>query len=299
MSSKKAIGAGTGALSGAAAGSAIMPGIGTGIGALIGGLGGFFGSSDDDLEAQYQQQMAQERAQAKAAQYAALGTMQAPSLSDATKARIAALEDQSKATSLAEDPYFQAQRAGLVQGGQQALSNIANTQRAQGTTGGFANQGSIGDAYDRLSAQLSGLGQQSINLKDQKAQQAASMQQQFLDSQNAFANAQARAKMAIEAGDSQGAASAIQEAYKARTQSQNQQNQALGQMFGGVLQGAGSYLGKSRAPATGNTGSLQPDMSQATTLDAANYDQPYPGSEYGQPYSATKRRQSNYFGNVA
>lgn len=249
----RAAGVGSGALSGAGSGALIgsaVPGIGTaigaGAGALAGGLAGWFGSSGNDDQEEYQRQLAAQRAQSKAAQYGYLDQMQGPQVTDATRRRIAALQDQSKASSLVEDPYFQGQRAQLVQGGQQALSSVDNAHNTYGTTGGFSNQGSQHDVMDRLSGQLSQLGQQSVALKDQKANQAAQMEQGIVDAQTAFKDAQLRARMAIESGDSAAASEAINQAFQAKQKMNESNRSAMGSALGGVAQAAGTYAGANK-----------------------------------------------------
>lgn len=190
-------------------------------------------------------------------QYDLLNSIKAPETSSAIKNRIRALEDESKTTSLAEDPYFQGQRSTLVQGGQQALSSAQNQQKAQGTSGGFSNQGSVNDIYDRLGTQLNQLGQQSTALKSEKADKAANMQQSILDNQREFDNSVVQARMAIEKGDAAAATAALNNAYLARQQIiQNQQQMAIGavEMVGGAFTGnpmmaaggASSFMGGSK-----------------------------------------------------
>lgn len=253
---KKVAGTAMGALSGAGTGAAIGAlggpagiGIGATVGALGGGLAGWFGSGDDD-EAAYEQQQSAQRAQSKAAQYNYLNQMQAPVVSDATRRRIAALNDESKASSLVEDPFFQGQRATAVQGGQQALSSVGNAHAAYDTTGGFSNQGSQQDVYDRLSSQLSQLGQKSIELKDQKSQQAATMEQGIADAQTAFQNAQLRARMAIESGDSAAASAALKDAFSAKQAMDAANRQTIGAALGGAAQAAGTFAGANRYTAS-------------------------------------------------
>lgn len=239
---KKGVSALSGAGSGAVAGSALGP-IGTGVGAVVGGLAGWLSGDGGDNEEEKAKALAAERQKGKDTQYALLNSMQAPVQTASTAARIKALEDQSKSSSLVEDPYFQAQRAGLVQGGQQALSSVNNIDKGQGISGGFSNAGSASDIYDRLSGQLSQLGQNSVNLKDQKATQAAQMQQNFADAQSAFANAQIQAKMAIEAGDSASAMAAIQDAYEAKQKMQDNDSKMLSSGLAGIASLAGGLKG--------------------------------------------------------
>lgn len=172
-------------------------------------------------------------------QYNYVNQMQGPTLTDATQRRLKALDDQSQPGELSQDPYFQASRAQLVQGGQQALSGVQNRQAAYGTAGGFANQGSVNDVYDRLGSQMAQLGQQSVALKDQKANQAAQLRQQFNDAQTAFSNAQTQARMAIADGNTQKALAAMQAAYAAKEAI----TQAQLKMVGTGIQAAGTIAG--------------------------------------------------------
>lgn len=172
-------------------------------------------------------------------QYNYVNQMQGPTLTDATQRRLKALDDQSQPGELSQDPYFQASRAQLVQGGQQALSGVQNRQAAYGTAGGFTNQGSVNDVYDRLGSQMAQLGQQSVALKDQKANQAAQLRQQFNDAQTAFSNAQTQARMAIADGNTQKALAAMQAAYAAKEAI----TQAQLKMVGTGIQAAGTIAG--------------------------------------------------------
>lgn len=200
-------------------------------------------------EEEKQRRLAAARAAQKQMQLGLLGQMQGPQVSDAQKLRIKALQDESKDSPLVSDKFFQADRANLVQGGQQALSGVQNTQRAYGTEGGFSNQGSINDVYDRLGSQLAGLGQQSASLKAQKRDSAAEMQQAITDAQVAFTNSQLRAKQAIESGDYEEAQRALEQAYAAHDEIQRRKDQAvqeagdkglgrLGSVVGSVVSGA-------------------------------------------------------------
>lgn len=196
----------------------------------------------------YQGQSAAERARAKAKQYELLGQLKAPTVSDSVKNRIKALEGESKAGPLVEDPYFQKQRATLVQGGQQALSSVQNTQAAQGNSGGFSNQGSVNDIYDRLGSQLAGLGQESANLKDQKAETAAQMQQSIIDAQIDYENSITNAKIAIESGDAAAASAALDRAYNAQEMiKQNQRNFNMSLVTTGIGLAAGGMGGGAAA----------------------------------------------------
>lgn len=229
--------------------------------AAIGGLasaGAGVGSAIAGNSAQkaLQKQQEDERRRSRQAQLDALGQMQAPQQSESTKRRIKALEEESKNTSLVEDPYFQADRATVVRGGQEALSSVGNAQRASGATGGFSNQGSMSDVYDRVGGQLADLGQKSRELKSKKADTAAQMEQSFLDAQTEHQNAVARARAAIEAGDGAAAQAAIAQAMEARQRQQQSEMQLFGSITGGVTQAFGKdWLGKTTptAPAKPKT----------------------------------------------
>ena len=257
------MGALTGAGTGAAIGSAFTPlgtAIGAGVGGLVGAVGGFLGSDDDEDERRRQQeaeiarqqelerQMAAERERKRTTSLNLLGQMQGPSQSDAQKRRIAALEEESQAGPLSQDALFQGDRATLVSGGQQALSGVQNVQKAAGTSGGFSNQGSIQDVYDRLGVGLAGLGQQSRQVKEQKRDTAATLQQSFLDAQTSFANAQTNAKIAIEQGDADLAAEYLQQAYQAR--------QAIEKSYMAAQQAAEQRSAAQQAAAIGSAGTM-------------------------------------------
>lgn len=189
-----------------------------------------------------------QREAAKQKQYELLGSLKAPETSESMERRIRALEDQSQAGPLSQDPYFQGARANLVQGGEQALAGVQNQQAARDNSGGFANQGSIHDVYDRLGAQLANLGEHSVQVKDQKAQMAAQARQSIVDNQIAFQNHVAQAKMAIESGDSAAAMASIQAAYNAReniAQATRQMEASL--ISAGTSVGASALTGKPKA----------------------------------------------------
>lgn len=286
---------GTGALAGAGAGAAlgsVVPVLGTAIGAglggLVGGLGGLFGSDDSDERRQREEDIAREEAarrealgiqeKKRARSLNLLDQMKAPEQSDAARRRIAALEEESQMGPLSQDALFQGDRATLIQGGQQALSNIQNTQRAAGTSGGFANQGSIQDTYDRLSGGLAQLGQQSRQVKEAKRDTAAELQQSFLDSQTQFQNAQTNAKIAIEQGNADAAAQYLQQAYQARQdieQNYRKQIQAAEQrqaaQQSAALGAAGTLLGKLNGRSAINPSMQSPSNQNTSQLSQPTY----------------------------
>lgn len=218
------------------------------------------------LEDQRKQGLDTERARRRTTALAGVGNLRAPTQTDATKRRISALEEESKPGALVADPEFQAQRATLVQGGQQALSGVQNTQRTTGATGGFSNQGSIADVYDRLGGQLSQLGQQSNQLKQSKAKEAADMQQSYADAVTDFQNNQEKMRSAIESGDSDLAMEYMNRAYDAQQKISQNYRQAeqqaisggysrLGKLAGGAIQGGAMLMGgMPGAPAAPSSG---------------------------------------------
>lgn len=234
-----------------------------GLNYLSGGLAGT--DAANERADKYQADLYGQRQYAKQKQYDLINSLQAPQTSDATLKRIAALEDQSKEGPLSQDPYFQGARANLVQGGEQALSSVQNQQRAHDNSGGFANQGSINDVYDRLGAQMAQLGQQSVAVKDQKAQVAAQARQAIVDNQIAFQNSVAQAKMAVESGDSSTAMQAIQAAYTARENIAQAQRQMEASLIG-----AATSVGAAAAGAPGAGGGGQSQSYQQQQIPTVN-----------------------------
>lgn len=169
---------------------------------------------------------AAQRARAKKMQYDLLGQMKAPTVSPQQEARIKALESESN-LSLIEDPNFQSPMRQATSGGARALSSIQNRQAASGAEGGFANQGSISDVYDRVGGQLSEIAQQQNQFKEQKRDAAAEARQGIADAQIAYDNAITQAKIAIEAGDASAAQNAMAQAYQAREAIQNRKTQLI------------------------------------------------------------------------
>lgn len=201
---------------------------------------------DDDAEAMANNEIyhaAARRAKAKAAQTAALNAQQAPKLSPQMEARLKALEGESQAGPLVSDPYFQADRAALVTGGQEALARVQNRQAATGATGGFSNQGSISDIYDRLGAQMAELGQRSADLKAKKADSVAQMRQDQTNAEIAYANAIEQARAAIEAGDMASAQAAMQYAIQVKSAAEKASRDFWGSIAGGVLRAGGAVAG--------------------------------------------------------
>lgn len=211
----------------------------------------FLSGSDaaNDRADKFEKDLAGQRWGAKQNQYQLLEQMKAPSISPQMLARIKALEDESASGPLVSDPLFQGDRATLVQGGQQALSGVQNLQRANDNSGGFSNQGSIADVYDRLGTQLSQLGQHSRGVKEQKRDVAAAARQQIVDGQINYENAITQAKMAIEAGDAASASAALQAAYAARENIANAERQMIGQMMAIGGQVGSAAVGKPPTPA--------------------------------------------------
>lgn len=293
---KATSGAATGAIGGAGVGTMIAPGIGTaigaGAGALIGGLPGLL--EDDPADAQ--QKLEQQRIDDLQSHFDQINAMKGPSLSPQMEARIKSLEAQSVDRPLIEDPYYQGQRAQLVQGGRAALSGVENRQRATGTTGGFSNIGSMNDVYDRLGGQLAQLGGQAQERRDQQAQTAAQLRQNLIDAQTNFENSRHQMLIAARQGSTQQMMAAFQNAQAA----QQQANQAQ-QAFAGSLIGVAGQLGAAQLGAANRAPAISPETSSAlanTKVDAQiqnmpsaeTYQAPKFGSSYQQPWSAQRSR---------
>lgn len=203
------------------------------------------GSQAGDRLDKYQGQSAAERARAKAEQYKLLGEMKAPTISPAQEARLKALETEST-TPLVQDKGFQSNVRQVTSGGAAALSGIQNKQVASGATGGFANQGSISDVYDRVGGQLSQIAQQQNASNEAKRDTVANARQAFSDAQVSYQNAITQAKIAIEAGDAQAAQAAMAQAYQAREAMANRQQQLI---LGVAGMGVSALAGHPSAPA--------------------------------------------------
>lgn len=224
----------------------IVKGVGKGTENIFSaGFSGLWDADDKAAEAamQYQQEQAAERARRREAQLNILNTMQAPQMSPLAAKRIAALEAESAPRALAEDPLYVGQRAQLLGAGQQLQSGIENEALGRGVRGGFANVGSVQDVQDRLGVQLAGLAGQAQATRERKRDMAAQAQQAFQDAQTEFANAQRRAQMAIEAGDSDLALASIQQAYNARSQAAAAERQMYAAGIGTVGTIGGAMLG--------------------------------------------------------
>ena len=162
---------------------------------------------------------------------------------------------------LATDWRFQRDQALAAKGAVSQASNIQNIQKAQGLSGGFENVGSIADVYDRLGAELAGLGQQqqalNQNIRQQRfafseqeklrkqalADRAAQAQQDFVNSQISFENAVRQARAAIEADDVETAMRLINQANEVREQQKRANEQWWGNMFGGLATAGGAVAG--------------------------------------------------------
>lgn len=181
------------------------------------------------------------RSESKRNQLASLNNLQGPSYTPQMEARLKALEEGSKEVPLTDDPYYQGDRAQLIQGGRAILSDVENRKAATGaSTGGFSNIGSANDVMDRMGVAVANLGQQARNARDQRAMAAANARQQLQDAQNAFINQKEQARIAIEAGDATAASAALQNAYNLKQQIDAQQAQLIGGLVGvaGTIGGA-------------------------------------------------------------
>jgi len=241
-------------------------------GTLLGGpLGGLiYGEKGLDVTgggargrlSEYEQNMARLRGESKQKQLQMLSQLKSPTVTPQMEARIRALEEESKAGPLSQDPYFQGARANLVGGGARELASVAGKQRAYDVSGGFKNTGSLSDVYDRLGAQLAQLGQRATDVKAQKRDAASELRQGIADAQLAYENEILRAQMAIEAGDAAAAQDAMGKAYAAREAIRARQQSlflgagqmALGAVTGNPLAAAGGakqVAGASSAQPTG------------------------------------------------
>jgi hypothetical protein len=145
----------------------------------------------------------------------------------------------------------------LVQGGQQALSGVANKRLGYGATGGFSNMGSISDIYDRLGTQLSQLGQESRQVKETKRDVVAQSYQAAADAERDFQNNQKKAEAAIIAGDIEAANRFMQAATEAEVRMRNAQADFTQSIAGNVIKGgltAGAYALGGPAAAGGSLG---------------------------------------------
>ncbi|MFM2117269.1 MAG: hypothetical protein RL316_459 [Bacteroidota bacterium] len=255
-------------------GSVINPGflIGGPLGGLIYGEHGLdiSGAGARSRADELAQQLAQQRAGAKAQQYQLLGQLQSPALTPQMETRIKALEDQSKASSLVEDPFFQGARARAVTGGAKELAGVGGRQQAYDVSGGFKNIGSMQDIYDRLGSQLAQIGQQSIQRKDVIAQNAAKMRQGIADAQLEFNNNVTKMKMAIESGDAVAAQQAMKDAAAAK--------EAIRQRTQQLIMGAAQLgLGFATAsPGTAMGGARNIASSQMPGMDLNEYNESLP-----------------------
>lgn len=213
-------------------------------GALVPGAVGTFSGADEMRRQQeeYQRQAEAERRRRRDTQLGILSQMQAPQLSPQASKRIAALEAESAPRALAEDPLYTGQRAQLLGAGQQLQSGIESEQLGRGVRGGFRNIGSVQDVQDRLGVQLAGLASQAQATRERKRDLAAQASQAYQDAQTQFQNAQANARMAIEAGDSDLALSMINQAMQARQAAANAERQMYGALIGGATTLAGGAL---------------------------------------------------------
>lgn len=270
--------------------------IGQGAGTIVGGatrpLAGALSGSEDMQKRldDYIEQQRLEREQSKANQLALIGQLKAPEYSPEYMNRIKALEDESKMTPLVEDPLFQGDRATLVHGGQEALSGVQNVQRGHDVSGGFSNTGSASDIYDRMGAQLAGLGQKSRAVKEQKRDVAAQSRQQMVDAKTNYDNAIIQAKSAIEAGDAQMAMAMIDRAYQAREGISAAERQMMGQLIsiGGTLGGA-AMGAPATAPPGGGSGGAPQAGPQNSAPSSSGYNVGVDYGDFQSSYSGSNR----------
>lgn len=252
---------------------------------------------------EYQAQAQAERKRKLNNQLNTLGSMQAPQLSPLASKRIAALEAESAPKALAEDPLYAGQRAAVLGAGQQLQSGVENEQLGRNVRGGFANIGSTADIQDRLGVQLAQLGSQAKATQEKKRDMAAQAQQAAQDAQVEFQNAQARARMAIEAGDSDLALSFITQAMQAKQAAAEAERQmyagiigTAGTIAGGMMGGpagaaAGSQAGNVATGGGGNQYSLGANTDYGQPADFGVGDT---GAQYSNTTYANARRRGLY-----
>lgn len=207
----------------------------------------FRGDGADEMMSREQFRQALARKRIKESRLASLGKLKGPSYAPEMERRIKALEDESRDGPLSTDPLFQGDLSRTVQGGQQALSSIENEQRARGTSGGFSNQGSITDVYDRLGTQLTALAQQSRAVKEQKRDTAAQARQALLDAQAEYENALINARDAIEMQDEAATAAAMDRMIQAKSAAEAATKRFWGSVISGVVTAGGAALGPAGA----------------------------------------------------
>jgi len=208
------------------------------------------------------------------AAFGAIDAQQGPSMTKQSIARLKALDSESQASSLAEDPLFQGDRARMVSGGANALAGLGYDRKMS-----RLGTGSVQDVYDRLGVQLSQLGQQSRGVKEAKRDVVADSYQAFADAEKNFANARKNAEAAVITGNLDQAYGLIQKAAdaeaKMRRSQEEFQNKILGEIyksgseaaataFGGPQAMAG--LGKSQGTTTSPTGDMYTKFSSGAML---------------------------------
>jgi len=202
--------------------------------------GGAYGNNK--TIADFQNRILQKQDQSKQAQLQTVGSMKAPVMSEATQARINALKQESQAVPLSQNASFQGDRANLVQNARQEVGGVQNKSKAYGVSGGFSNVGSVQDNYDRLSGQLSSLGQQAKQRQLDSGSEAQSLEQQMADRQIDFQNEQAKLRLAIEQGDLQSAQAAYERLVALKTGSNTagaaETGKLIGQVGGTAAKGA-------------------------------------------------------------
>ncbi len=175
--------------------------------------------------------------------------IEGPKMSQGYSSRLKALQEMQKDVPLSQNAAFQGDRARMVRDSRQEVAGMQNQQAAHGLQGGFSSiqgsgGGSVQDAYDRLSGQLSGLGQKADERRDQAGQEYAELDQNFADNELAFQQEQARMKDAILKGDLEGATNAYENALELRNTARSQSNKAYkGAIKGGVKTATKMFTG--------------------------------------------------------
>lgn len=250
--------------------------------AIGGGLGlaslgsGLFGASQQSKAAKQANDQSQwERAKGYERAMDAYNRWARPELTGAMQNRIKALQEESQMTPLAVDPLFQGERARLVSGGAKELAGVGNRQAATGASGGFGNVGNVQDLYDRLSVGLSELAGRQRATKEQQAQQAADIVQNYDDmsrqSQNQWIQNMANAAL----GQSSNAVQDIGNAYNRSSAA----NQSLSSAIQGPLNLGASLaaLSMQQRPQTTAPLGYQQDFTipSSDSFGSGSYNLPY------------------------
>lgn len=250
--------------------------LGLGLGAASLGSGMYGASQQASAAKKANEQAAWERQKGYERAMDAYNQWAKPEITGAMQNRIKALQEESQMTPLAVDPLYQGERARLVSGGAKELAGIGNRQAATGASGGFGNVGNIQDLYDRLSVGLSELAGRQRATKEQQAQQAADIVQQYDDLARQSQNAKLQAMANAALGQGSNAVQDIGAAYQ-RSSAANQN------LYGNIQNALG--LGSSLAALAGQQNQYAPPAyQQQFTLPSVPSSDSFGSGSYNLPY---------------